>query len=515
MQYYNPPIIIIISYYKMTDFENVILKTYRFKFSPEMIEELSYFAQLHKYNDNKEFKEAWKKWIETEDISHVINNEIKRLTALGNETNILANMYKSARYYHRKKTPPNGNDLENENNNNNIENKDTSPKTKRKYTSFSVDILEIVNTSIASEIKNNMINNISHISPAEAYANFCDMYSDSINREIKYMQDEYKEHNLTHAEIVNKLKKTYKNRYFIIKRENDERREHVQQTLFVTTYKKDCINIYIPISNNLDTQTIEIKLTDNIRTLLNDQKKIEEEMKFNVTELIYNEFVSYVNRQLQDQRQPTCITYLLLKQLFEQYPELDRIKDTIIISTFRTSFTRDGGLNGESNFHIDNILFPRNKDRNLIITWGLGTEAFTIESSSFITKLNHEILRIHYANNFLENLDTFTNRVFEYPDKSIDELLHEPEYKYEEGFKEIVNNLVKQFTLDNPRILKSSAPNKEGNITALIMSGKDVYHRREPIVGQAPSYRYVLNIYFNSKDIGVDSEDSSKCTSDI
>jgi hypothetical protein len=203
-----------------------------------MIEDLSYFAQLHKYNNSKEFKEAWKKWIETEDISSSINNEIKRLTAMGNETNILANMYKSARYYHRKKKNNNDNVSETENNNNNVENKDTSPKTKRKYMSFSVDILEIVNTSIASEIKNNIVNNISHISPAEAYANFCDMYADSISREIKYMQDEYKEHNLTHAEIMNKLKKTYKNRYFIIKRENEERREHVQRTLIVTPCKK-------------------------------------------------------------------------------------------------------------------------------------------------------------------------------------------------------------------------------------------------------------------------------------
>lgn len=254
------------------------------------------------------------------------------------------------------------------------------------------------------------------------------------------------------------------------------------------------------ISNTLDTQTIEIELTDELRSLLKDQEKIREEMKFNVTELPYLEFVSYVNGQ-QLPEPSTCITLLLFEQLFEQYPELARIKEKIVISTFRTSFTSDSGLNGETNMHMDNMLFPGDKDRNLLVTWGLGTEASTIKNSIFIEALRNKILDLYYTDglDLFDNFSDFNKSFFDHPDKSIDELFAID--TYDESFKKIVKGLVETYPLDEPRILKSVAPNKNDNITALIISGKEVYHRRETIVGQAPSYRYALNIYFDSKEI--------------
>jgi hypothetical protein len=251
------------------------------------------------------------------------------------------------------------------------------------------------------------------------------------------------------------------------------------------------------ITNSLDTQTIEIKLNDEIRSLLNDQKKIQEETKFNVDQLPYQDFISFVNKILKDNGESTCITLLILEQLFQQYPELGSIKDTIVISTFRTSFTNDqGGLNGETNMHLDNILFPGNKNRNLIITWGLGTEASTINNSIFIEKLREACLPFFSIH---DEFIQFNKDFFDYPERSIDEILSSPVYT--DTFKDLVNKTHEQYPLDEPRILQSSAPNVNGNITALIISGKEVYHRRQTITGLEPSWRYVLNVYFNSQDI--------------
>ena len=77
---------------------------YRFKFTEEFMEELYKFAKIHQYDHRKDFKEAWTKW--TEENSDIISNETERLLALGykNEDNIDDKMFKSARYYFRKKS---------------------------------------------------------------------------------------------------------------------------------------------------------------------------------------------------------------------------------------------------------------------------------------------------------------------------------------------------------------------------------------------------------------------------
>ena len=74
---------------------------YRYKFSNDFTEGLFTFAKIHQYDDRKTFKEAWTKWTEENDI--IITNEIRRLKDNGYEGNILDKMFKSARYYFRKK----------------------------------------------------------------------------------------------------------------------------------------------------------------------------------------------------------------------------------------------------------------------------------------------------------------------------------------------------------------------------------------------------------------------------
>ena len=75
--------------------------TYRFKLSEEIIEELSYFAKLHQFDDNKRYKHAWKLWSEKKQDE--ISREKLRLTNMGYTGDINHKLYISARYYYKNK----------------------------------------------------------------------------------------------------------------------------------------------------------------------------------------------------------------------------------------------------------------------------------------------------------------------------------------------------------------------------------------------------------------------------
>ena len=141
--------------------------------------------------------------------------------------------------------------------------------------------------------------------------------------------------------------------------------------------------------------------------------------------------------------------------------------DGLILSTWRTAEVTEHGLNGEPYWHKDTIGFPGGKNRNLLITWGPGTEAISIEDT--------------------KRVDAHVEKGRKIPNLSWDK------YKPEIFIKE-----------SNIKVYKSESPNKDGNITALIMSGTEVLHRRaeldetQKLRYAPPFYRYVLNIYYNS-----------------
>ena len=255
--------------------------------------------------------------------------------------------------------------------------------------------------------------------------------------------------------------------------------------------------------NIKETRTIEIELTPELRDRLNDQTQIQEEMKYNVSAMLYS---TYIATMTKIEGGSSNITNQLLQQLFNTHPEFDIIKETLILATFRTSLTTDGGLNGETNFHRDNILFPNEKDSNLIITWGLGTEAATIDLTRLIEAVRvNNIIRAKYLLSF----QLFKDSILE---TSLENRLQIIEtYKLinleteRDPFKKIVKECYDKLEHDelNMGIMSSSSPNASGNITALIMSGKEVYHRRitTPEITTTPIYRYVLNIYFNAADL--------------
>jgi hypothetical protein len=190
--------------------KDIQMKTYRFKFTDSIVSELEYFAQLHQFDDRKTFKEAWKEWFNSDNILPLMNYEIKRLTNSGYKGNIEEKMFKSARYYFRKKPTE----------------KSEEKKERKEYIGFSDEILKSIDDHILSQlkaniesIKNKMNNNIMliDVQPSDAYDDFCENNKEKIKKEIKYLATMKSKKPIVPSELSLKFKKTYKNRYYNIR----------------------------------------------------------------------------------------------------------------------------------------------------------------------------------------------------------------------------------------------------------------------------------------------------------
>lgn len=161
---------------------------YRFKFTEEFMEELYKFSKIHQYDHRKDFKEAWKIWAE-ENVD-IINAEDERLARLGYEGETMDKMFKSARYYFRKKNP-----IKQE------------PKKRRQYINVTHELLSAMDAHISKNI------GITDYQPKTGFLSFC-LENDVVLRQTvsKIIEQGIKDSHL----IQEKLKKTYKNRYFLL-----------------------------------------------------------------------------------------------------------------------------------------------------------------------------------------------------------------------------------------------------------------------------------------------------------
>ena len=161
-------------------------KIYRFKFSNQIVELLDSFSKLHKYTGQKEYKEKWDEWII--DNKEVIDTEVERLVGIGYEGNVKDKMYKSARYYFRKKS---------------CEKKE--PANRREYKALDREIIDTMDNHIQRNIGND------DYSPANGFEDFSKLYEEIVKIEIDNFK---KTTDYTLEDIKVKIKKTYKNRYF-------------------------------------------------------------------------------------------------------------------------------------------------------------------------------------------------------------------------------------------------------------------------------------------------------------
>ena len=165
------------------DITKIHIKTLHFNFSEDLVERFTYFATLHRFDERKDYKENWTKWIAEEDVATSINAEIERLTAEGYKGNILDKMFKSVRYYYRKKPF-----------------EPAPPKTRKTYESFPKEVLESIDDHILGKIKEHASNSSKALlSPANSFSEYKTIHQDKI----------------TDNTLEAKYKKTYKNRFFI------------------------------------------------------------------------------------------------------------------------------------------------------------------------------------------------------------------------------------------------------------------------------------------------------------
>ena len=165
-----------------------IVNIYRYKFTNEFTDELFKFSKIHQYDDRKDFKEFWKLWMEDND--DIINKEVKRLFDLGYKGDIIDKMFKSARYYFRKKSS-----------------EKKEPTKRRGYVVTDKKLIQEIDVHIKLHV------NLGNFKPSDGFEEFCKENVELLKEQVIMI---YKSGITNSEEIKAKIKKTYKNRCFLI-----------------------------------------------------------------------------------------------------------------------------------------------------------------------------------------------------------------------------------------------------------------------------------------------------------
>ena len=164
------------------------INIYRFKFTQEFMGQLFQFSKIHQYDDRKSFKDAWKTWVE--DNEEIVDSEVTRLKKLQYDGDIMDKMYKSARYYFRKKSTVK-----------------VDPKDRRQYVGVQKQLLLAMDSHIIESTRD------PYYKPSEGFSEFCSSHLELLQEEVKKFVEDHK---ITDSAFIqDKIKKTYKNRYFM------------------------------------------------------------------------------------------------------------------------------------------------------------------------------------------------------------------------------------------------------------------------------------------------------------
>jgi hypothetical protein len=168
----------------LSDVTDVTVSVYRYKFSKRFADQLFAFSKVHEYDDLETFKKAWDTW--KEDNEDMIDIEIRRLESLGYVGDISNKIFKSARYYFRKK-----------------ETQKKKPAQRRDYIGLRKEMLHAMDVFI----RNNL-----DLKPSLGFETFCKQHRQLLKEELVQL---YKANITDPVDMKNKIKKTYKNRYFL------------------------------------------------------------------------------------------------------------------------------------------------------------------------------------------------------------------------------------------------------------------------------------------------------------
>jgi len=220
---------------------------------------LSCFSKVHQYDDRHAYKSEWTKWTQQEEIAQAIDVEKRRLQENGYKGDIEDKMFKAGRYYFRKKTLPktaatadaatitptaaasfdaptprtdDNDDDEEEDATESASVSTTTPhqqqRQRRPYITMSKDAIRLMDDHIAN--MHNASTATAVFKPSICYENFYQtkMSSNEMTKEIEKIIEKYETASASAAaaaaaaispdeltnEIIDKIKKTYKNRYY-------------------------------------------------------------------------------------------------------------------------------------------------------------------------------------------------------------------------------------------------------------------------------------------------------------
>jgi len=165
------------------------MSIYRFKLDATVIELVTAFAKVHQFDLRVDYKKYWIEWCEENDL--LLQTEIDRLQRLGYTGKVVDKIYKAGRYYFRNKTT-----------------EKTVPKERRTYINMSVEVIIAIDQHINDSYTKDQF------TPAQGYIWFITQHQEVLLREVTQLILAHP--NLQTKEINLKIKKTYKNRYFII-----------------------------------------------------------------------------------------------------------------------------------------------------------------------------------------------------------------------------------------------------------------------------------------------------------
>jgi len=168
-----------------------------------MVDALLQFSKMHQHDDRHSYADAWKQWKSDPRISKIIADEVARLQNLdfkGSVESIETKIFKSGRYYFRNKSFIK-----------------VPPKPRGKYVSVSKELIHAMNEYILRQMETQATSEFSPSPPAELFNEFCKIYVDILKVEIYRFVglDEFSENPTL---ILSKIKKTFKNRVFQLKK---------------------------------------------------------------------------------------------------------------------------------------------------------------------------------------------------------------------------------------------------------------------------------------------------------
>jgi len=167
------------------------VKTFRFKLSEQIMSEISEFARVHRYDTKNDFKDAWSRW--TDDNMRLISAEQERLTTMGFDGDLNKKMYVSARYYFKNKSDA-----------------EEAPKKRRKYVTIDKSFIRLIDQYINTSIQNG---DESTYKPSNCFQDFIEENEAETTTLVRKLATD---DNLENTEIIAKIKKTFKNRYFVL-----------------------------------------------------------------------------------------------------------------------------------------------------------------------------------------------------------------------------------------------------------------------------------------------------------